>query len=94
MEHPRTVHDFGGFPEALYEVEYPAPGSPVLAQEVKQLITEHPVDLDVHWGRDHGAWSVIKHLYPGADVPVVQMSFNRVRDCYSYRFSATFSSEV
>jgi 4,5-DOPA dioxygenase extradiol len=77
MEHPRTIHDFGGFPEALYEVEYPAPGSPVLAQEAKQLITDHPVDLDVHWGLDHGAWSVIKHLYPGADVPVVQMSLNR-----------------
>jgi 4,5-DOPA dioxygenase extradiol len=77
MEHPRTIHDFGGFPDELYEVEYPAPGSPVLAREAKQLITGHPVDLDVHWGLDHGAWSVIKHLYPDADVPVVQMSLDR-----------------
>jgi 4,5-DOPA dioxygenase extradiol len=85
MEFPRTIHDFGGFPRALYEVRYPAPGSPSLASETKQIITKAEVGLDDSWGLDHGTWSVIRHLYPDADVPVIQMSldYNRTsRDHY------------
>jgi 4,5-DOPA dioxygenase extradiol len=76
MEHPKTIHDFGGFPKALFDVEYPAPGSPSLAMETKQLIKNTEVGLDQHWGLDHGAWSVIKHLYPNGNIPVVQLSID------------------
>lgn len=77
MEQPKTIHDFGGFPRALYEVQYPAPGSPELAKETQSLITDTDVNLDDRWGLDHGAWSVIKHLYPHADIPVIQLSLDR-----------------
>jgi 4,5-DOPA dioxygenase extradiol len=77
MEKPRTIHDFGGFPQALFDVQYPAPGSPAVAAEVRHSITTTTVGLDQGWGLDHGAWSVIKHLYPKADVPVLQMSIDR-----------------
>ena len=77
MENPRTIHDFGGFPQALYEQQYPAPGSPELAKETQKLITKAQVELDDHqWGLDHGAWTVLKYLYPDADVPVIQMSLD------------------
>lgn len=76
MQQPRTIHDFGGFPKALFDVQYPAPGSPELAKETKSLVTKTEVGLDKKWGLDHGAWSVIKHLYPDADVPVIQMSLD------------------
>jgi 4,5-DOPA dioxygenase extradiol len=76
MQNPPTIHDFGGFPKALFEVLYPAPGSPELAKETKSIITKTEVGLDEKWGLDHGAWSVIKHLYPNADVPVIQMSLD------------------
>ncbi len=76
MEKPRTIHDFGGFPKALYEVKYLAPGSPTLARETAQLVQKTSVGLDHQWGLDHGAWSVIKHLFPEADVPVIQMSLD------------------
>jgi 4,5-DOPA dioxygenase extradiol len=76
MKNPRTIHDFGGFPKALYEVEYNAPGSPRLANEIKSIITKTETGLDLNWGLDHGCWSVIKHLYPNADVPVVQLSLD------------------
>jgi len=76
MEKPKTIHDFCGFPKELYEVQYPAPGSPELAKEVRNIITKKEVGLDDKWGLDHGAWSVIKHLYPNADVPVIQMSLD------------------
>ena len=76
MDKPRTIHDFGGFPRALYEVQYPAPGSPELAKETQKLISKTHVELDDAWGLDHGAWSVIRHLYPNADVPVIQMSLD------------------
>lgn len=76
MEFPKTIHDFGGFPKALFDVQYPAPGSPELAIETKSLITTANIELDHKWGLDHGAWSVIKHLYPEADVPVIQMSLD------------------
>lgn len=76
MENPRTIHDFGGFPKALYEVKYPAPGSPELAAVVSETVTKTQVGMDHAWGLDHGAWSVIKHLYPDADIPVIQMSLD------------------
>lgn len=76
MEKPRTIHDFGGFPEELYRVQYPAPGSPRLAKETSELIKKANVGLDETWGLDHGCWSVVKHLYPEADIPVVQMSLD------------------
>lgn len=79
MEHPSTIHDFGGFPQALYDVQYPAPGSPQLAIDTNQAIKKTEVGLDDKWGLDHGAWSVIKHLYPNADVPVVQLSLDHSR---------------
>jgi len=76
MQNPRTIHDFGGFPEELYKVQYPAPGNPQLALEIQQIIGQSTVNLDEKWGLDHGAWSVIKHLYPKADIPVVQLSID------------------
>lgn len=76
MEHPQTIHDFGGFPQALFDVQYPALGNPQLARETKSIIKKTEVGLDEKWGLDHGAWSVIKHLYPNADVPVIQMSLD------------------
>jgi 4,5-DOPA dioxygenase extradiol len=77
MDKPKTIHDFGGFPKELYEVQYPAPGSPQLATQTKELVTKTNIGLDDKWGLDHGAWSVIKHLYPNADVPVIQLSLDR-----------------
>jgi 4,5-DOPA dioxygenase extradiol len=76
MEMPRTIHDFGGFPQELFDVQYPAKGSPELAKEIKSILQPTLVDLDEKWGLDHGAWSVIKHLFPHADVPVIQMSID------------------
>ncbi len=76
MANPPTIHDFGGFPKELFDVQYPAPGSPALAQETKSIIRKTEIGLDDQWGLDHGAWSVIKHLYPDADVPVIQMSLD------------------
>ena len=76
MEKPKTIHDFGGFPKELYEVQYPAPGNPELANETKSIVKKTEIGLDVNWGLDHGAWSVIKHMYPNADVPVIEMSLD------------------
>ena len=76
MQHPPTIHDFGGFPQALFDVQYPESGSPALAQEIKNTVSKTAVGLDSKWGLDHGAWSVIKHLYPNADIPVIQMSID------------------
>jgi 4,5-DOPA dioxygenase extradiol len=76
MEKPTTIHDFGGFPRELFEVQYPAPGSPELAEETKSIINKTDVSLDRKWGLDHGAWSVVKRLYPDADVPVIEMSLD------------------
>ena len=73
---PQTIHDFGGFPKALFDVQYPAPGSPELANETKRTITKTVVGLDEKWGLDHGAWSVIKNMYPNADIPVIEMSLD------------------
>lgn len=76
MEMPKTIHDFGGFPQELFEVQYPAKGSPALAQETKIILVPTVVELDEKWGLDHGAWSVIKHLYPAANIPVIQLSID------------------
>lgn len=76
MEHPRTIHDFGGFPCELFEVQYPAPGSPALAEETRKLVQSVNIGPDNKWGLDHGTWSVIRHMYPDADIPVVQMSLD------------------
>jgi len=76
MEHPRTIHDFGGFPKALYDVQYPAPGKPDLANEITETVQSAQIEPDVNWGLDHGAWSVIKHMYPNAEIPVLQFSLD------------------
>ncbi len=76
MPKPRTLHDFGGFPPELYEIQYPAPGSPELANEVKSIMPERKVGHDEQWGLDHGAWSVIRRMYPDASIPVIQMSLD------------------
>jgi len=93
MDKPKTIHDFGGFPKELYEVQYPAPGCPALAKETKGIIKKTDVGLDVSWGLDHGAWSVIKHLYPNADVPLIQMSLDYSRSPqYHYELAKELGS--
>lgn len=76
MEKPRTIHDFGGFPEELFAVQYPAPGSPDLAKLTQQTVKKTNIQSDLSWGLDHGAWSVVKHLFPKADIPIIQMSID------------------
>jgi 4,5-DOPA dioxygenase extradiol len=76
MEKPKTIHDFYGFPKALFDVQYPAPGSPALAGEAASLIHKTQVGLDHEWGLDHGTWSVVRRMYPDADIPVLQLSMD------------------
>lgn len=89
MEHPRTIHDFGGFPKALFEVQYPAKGDPELAFYIKEALKHFSVvELDMLWGLDHGNWSVIKHLYPNADIPVLQLSLDYTKPAlYHYELA-------
>lgn len=79
MKSPRTIHDFGGFPRPLFEVQYPAPGDPALARRVRELLAPVPVALDDEWGLDHGTWSVLCHVYPDAGVPVVQLGIDETQ---------------
>jgi 4,5-DOPA dioxygenase extradiol len=76
---PRTIHDFGGFPLELYQVQSPAPGDPELAVRVKKLLAPVPVRLDDRWGPDHGTWAVLCHVYPQADIPVVRLSIDETQ---------------
>ena len=76
MDAPRTIHDFGGFPQALFDVQYPAKGDPAAARDVKSVVNSTNVELDHEWGLDHGTWTVVKHMYPGADIPVLQLSID------------------
>ena len=76
MNQPKTIHDFGGFPQALFDIQYPAPGNPGLASEIKKMIVNPAGELDHDWGLDHGTWSVVKHMYPNADIPVLQLSID------------------
>ncbi|MBE9600642.1 4,5-DOPA dioxygenase extradiol [Pedobacter sp. MC2016-24] len=85
MDFPQTIHDFGGFPQALFDVTYAAPGSPELALETAGLIHSTNVGLDHDWGLDHGAWTVVRHMYPDANIPVLQLSIDYTRDArYHY----------
>jgi 4,5-DOPA dioxygenase extradiol len=76
MDKPNTIHDFGGFPDALFNVKYPATGSPDLAEEIKRMVKKTEVGLDNSWGLDHGTWSILRKMYPGAEIPVIQMSLD------------------
>jgi 4,5-DOPA dioxygenase extradiol len=80
MDMPKTIHDFGGFPQALFDVQYPAKGSKWLAEETSHIMIPTNVGMDQDWGLDHGAWSVLKHLYPNANIPVVQLSLDYTKD--------------
>lgn len=89
MEQPKTIHDFGGFPQALFEVQYPAKGDPELAMFIKEALKHYsPVELDTLWGLDHGTWSVVRHLYPHADIPVLQISLDYTKPAlYHYQLA-------
>lgn len=76
MDFPATIHDFGGFPKELLEVQYPAPGNPLLAKETASLISSTQVELDHDWGLDHGTWTIVRHMYPEANIPVLQLSID------------------
>ncbi|MEZ4703982.1 MAG: 4,5-DOPA dioxygenase extradiol [Bdellovibrionota bacterium] len=80
MPQPKTIHDFYGFPKELFEIRYPAPGNPILAQAIVSKNPDDQIDVDLEsWGLDHGAWSVLRHMYPQADIPVIQMSLDRAK---------------
>lgn len=79
MKRPRTIHDFGGFPSSLYQIEYPAPGDPALASRLEEVLAPVKVELDQQWGLDHGTWSVLCHVFPDADIPVVQLGIDETR---------------
>lgn len=76
MDFPKTIHDFGGFPQELFDVQYPAPGSPEIAKQTKELVKSISIKEDHDWGLDHGTWTVVRHMYPEADIPVLQLSID------------------
>jgi 4,5-DOPA dioxygenase extradiol len=80
MERPKTIHDFYGFPQELYEMRYPAPGSPALARFTSQIVHRVDIRADSDWGLDHGTWSVLSHMFPEAEIPVIQLSLDRTKD--------------
>jgi 4,5-DOPA dioxygenase extradiol len=93
MPTPRTIHDFGGFPRALYEVQYPAPGNPALAHRIRDLLAPLGAGLDHRWGLDHGTWSVLRHVVPDAHVPVLQLSIDETRPAgFHYETAARLGS--
>jgi 4,5-DOPA dioxygenase extradiol len=93
MGKPKTIHDFGGFPKALFDAQYPAAGSKWLVEETKNILQPTVVGLDEVWGLDHGCWSVLKQLYPAADVPVVQLSLDYIREpMYHYNLAKQLSA--
>jgi 4,5-DOPA dioxygenase extradiol len=93
MEFPKTIHDFGGFPDELYKVQYPAKGSPALAKETKDLVGSTAIELNHDWGLDHGAWTVIRHMYPKADIPILQISIDYTKDiAYHYALAQELSA--
>jgi len=88
MDFPKTIHDFGGFPKELFDVVYPAPGNPELAAETASLVQSTRVGLDHDWGLDHGAWTVVRHMYPEANIPVLQLSIDYTKDAkYHYELA-------
>lgn len=88
MDFPPTIHDFGGFPQALFDVQYPAPGNPALARETASMIHTTKVELSHDWGLDHGTWSIVRHMYPKADIPVLQLSIDYTKDAnYHYQLA-------
>lgn len=93
MDNPRTIHDFYGFPEELFRVQYPAPGNPELAKEIIAEYGEKKIEPDLSWGLDHGCWTILKHLYPEANIPVMQLSLNHsMTPAEHYRFAKSLVS--
>lgn len=89
MDIPKTIHDFGGFPQELFDVQYPAPGNPELAKETASLLASANAELDHDWGLDHGTWTIIRHMYPEANIPVLQLSIDHTKDArYHYELAA------
>lgn len=92
MDYPKTIHDFGGFPQELYTQQYPAPGSSTLAETIKEQIKSFQIEKDYQWGLDHGAWCFLKHMYPEADIPVVELSIDYSKNMqYHYNLGKELS---
>jgi len=86
MEHPKTIHDFGMFSDELYEIQYNAPGSPEIANDIKETLKQENIELDYKWGMDHGSWCVLRHMYPNEDVPVLQLSIDYSKKDLNFHF--------
>jgi 4,5-DOPA dioxygenase extradiol len=93
MDEPKTIHDFGGFPEELYKIKYPAPGEPKLARHIQKMLSSVSAKLDTEWGFDHGTWSVLTHVFPKADIPVIQLSIDECQPAqFHYEMGAKLAS--